>query len=339
MCKTDTLVAETHSLMQSHQFSGVIRLDRKGETLLEYGYGLAQRALNLPNTPQTQFGIASGTKTLTALVIISLIAEGKFKLQSRVRALLSSDLPFIADEVTIEHLLSHRSGIGDYLDENDDPDLNDYLMPVPVHRLVNTLDYLPLLDAKPMKFSPGEQFAYCNSGFVVLALIAERCTGLSFANLVRQRVTEPAGMSHTAFLRSDELPALAALGYLSDPQTDRTNVLHLPVRGSGDGGIYSTAGDIHRLWDALLLGRIVDKGWVDEMLRPRSTFASGGGYGLGLWHGAEGRYWMMGADAGVGFASGVLPAQDFRLTLLSNVTEGTDAVFRDLSKRLLAEVN
>ncbi len=104
---------------------------------------------------------------------------------------------------------------------------------------------------------------------MVLALIAERASGVPFHDLVEQRVCQPAGMIDTAFLRSDELPGRAALGYLDDEGL-RTNVFHLPVRGNGDGGIYTTAADVHALWDALFAGRIVLPDTVAEMVRPRS---------------------------------------------------------------------
>ena len=84
-------------------------------------------------------------------------------------------------------------------------------------------------------FPPGERFAYCNGGYVVLALIAERTSGTPFHELVRRRVCEPAGMGDTGFLRSDELPGDVAIGYLT-ADGPRTNVFHLPVRGAGTAG-------------------------------------------------------------------------------------------------------
>ena len=123
-----------------------------------------------------------------------------------------------------------------------------------------------MLDGHPTKFEPGERFIYCNGGYVVLALLAERASGVPFHDLVEQRVCAPAGMVDTAFLRSDELPGRAALGYLEDDGL-RTNILHLPVRGTGDGGAYTTAADVHRFWDALFAGRIVAPETVAEMVR------------------------------------------------------------------------
>ena len=157
--------------------------------------------------------------------------------------MLGDDLPLIDDAVTIEQLLAHRSGIGDYFDEEIDRPIADHVLDVPVHELATIEDHLRVLDGYPTKFPPGERFSYCNGGYVVLALIAERTVGTPFHDLVMQRVCEPAGMADTAFLRSDELPGRTALGYL-DADGDRTNVLHLPVRGAGDGGIFTTAADV-----------------------------------------------------------------------------------------------
>ena len=120
-----------------------------------------------------------------------------------------------------------------------------------MHELATTEQFLAVLDGHPTAFPPGERFAYCNGGYVVLALIAERASGVPFHELVRRRVCEPAGMRDTEFLRSDELPGRAALGYLT-VDGSRTNVFHLPVRGSGDGGIYSTAADVSCVLERVL---------------------------------------------------------------------------------------
>ncbi len=91
---------------------------------------------------------------------------------------------------------------------------------------------------------------------MVLALIAERTSGNAFHELVRRQVLAPAGMVDTVFLRSDELPG-AGRGRLPDRRRARTNVFHIPVRGNGDGGIYSTLADIHALWAAFFGASIV----------------------------------------------------------------------------------
>ncbi len=246
------LESELDKLASETAFSGVVRIDRAGQVELAKAYGLAHRALEIPNEVDTRFGTASGTKSLTALAVVGLIEDGLLELSTPARSVLGKDLPLIDDDVTVEHLLSHRSGIGDYLDENEDVALSDYLMPVPVHELAATEDFLAVLDGHPQKFAPGSEFAYCNGGYVVLALIAERVSGTPFHELVRTRVCEPAGMHDTEFFRSDDLPGRCALGYLEIDGVWRTNVFHLPVRGNGDGGIYTTVGDVQHVLEGAL---------------------------------------------------------------------------------------
>ena len=233
-----------------HGFSGVIRIDRSGRTELERAYGMADRAHRVPNMPQTQFAIASGCKGFTALTVMSLVEAGHVRLDATARSFLGADLPEVDPRVTLEHLLAHRSGVGDYVDEDEDGEITDYVLEVPVHALATTEGYLPALAGRATKFAPGERFSYCNSGFVILALIVERVTGRTFHDVVEELVCRPAGLTDTSYLRSDELPGRAARGYLTVDGL-RTNVLHLPVRGSGDGGLYSTLADLHRFWDAV----------------------------------------------------------------------------------------
>ena len=106
---------------------------RAGQTELSAAYGFADRAHEVRNTVQTQFGIASGTKTLTALTVMSLVERGALALDMTARSLLGDDLPLIADDVTIEQLLAHRSGIGDYFDEDAVGDVVDFVLRVPVY--------------------------------------------------------------------------------------------------------------------------------------------------------------------------------------------------------------
>jgi CubicO group peptidase (beta-lactamase class C family) len=310
-------------------FSGVVRVDRADSIEVIRAYGLADRAHAIPNEADTQFGIASGTKGLTALVVMRLVEEGALSLSTLARSVLGTDLPLIDERVTVEHLLAHRSGIGDYLDEELDLDFSEYLLPVPAQRLATTEAYLDVLDGRPSKFAPGERFAYCNSGYVVLALIAERTATTSFHDLVRDLVCTPAGMGDTAFLRSDELPGRAAVGYVQVDGAWRTNVFHLPVIGSGDGGIYTTAADVASFWRALFAGSIVREETLAEMLELRSEAGSGRGYGLGFWLPAGGGGAMLqGGDPGVVFRSVHDPDRFATWTLCSNTGEGARAMAR-----------
>lgn len=333
----EDLEASVERVAAETGFSGVVRVDRGGVPLLERAYGLAHRGYGVPNTVDTRFGIASGTKTLTALTVLSLVEEGRLGLGTTARSVLGGDLPLVDDGVTVEHLLAHTSGIGDYFDEELVESLTDYVMPVPVHRLVTTSDYLQVLDGHPQVFAPGERFAYNNSGFVVLALIAERVGGTPFAELLHERVCAPAGMRDTGFLRSDEPAERVATGYLAADGL-RTNVLHLPVRGTGDGGLFTTAADVASLWEALLAGRVLPPERLAEMLRPRSDVPSESmRYGLGVWlHPTGDAVILDGGDAGVAFRTVHDPGSGITRTVLSNTTNGAWRMARHLGELLPA---
>jgi CubicO group peptidase (beta-lactamase class C family) len=329
------LVDSVGALAAETRFSGVVRVDAGDDVVVAGAYGYANRAFGVPNTCDSQFAIASGVKGLTALTIVSLIEQGQLDLTTTARSVLEADLPLIDDDVTVEHLLEHRSGIGDYLDEDAHGEIDEYVLAVPVHELRNTEQYLRVLDGHVRKFEPDTEFSYSNGGYVVLALMAERISGTPFHNLVEQRVCVPAGMVDTGFLQSDELPGRAAVGYL-EAEGLRTNVLHLPVRGSGDGGIYSTAADVRALWVAMFSGRIVAEHWVARMISPYSVVpAQGMRYGLGFWiHGAHDAVMLEGFDAGVSFRTVHDPLRNITHTVLSNTSNGAWPITRHLDEQL-----
>jgi CubicO group peptidase (beta-lactamase class C family) len=303
----------------AEDFSGVISISSGAQITSEHAYGPADRAHGIAMAVDTQLAMASGSKAFTAATALALIDDGALNLDTTARSLLGSDLPLIADDVTVEQLLTHRSGIGDYVDE----DLGDDILPtVPVSTLENTEAYVPALDGFATKFAAGSRFSYCNSGYVVLALLAERASGVHFADLARRYVFGPAAMTDTAYLRSDRLPGRAAIGYLDD---GRTNVFALPVVGSGDGGAYTTVADVRRFWS-----------WLPQlpgaaaMSRP-STVDTGNplAYGMGMWMSADASTLVLeGADQGVSFRSVHVPRTSWTATVVSNTSGGAWPVAR-----------
>ena len=305
------------------RLSGVVAIDRDEESLYEHCAGFAHRALAVPVTRRTRFALASGSKIMTALGILRLVEGGVLQLRDPVRPILGADLPLIDDGVTIEHLLGHTSGIGDYLDEEADWEASDYILPVPVHTLADTEAFVPVIDGFAQAFPPGQRFSYNNGGYIVLAVIIDRLSDVGFHAYVEREVCARAGLSGTRFLRSDELPGDAALGYLFD-EGDRTNVLHLPVRGNGDGGLYSGVDDLHTFWRALVDGRIVGPELVEAMITPRSEVPEEGlRYGLGCYLHATGPAILIeGYDAGVSMRSIHDPGTGTTATVLANSSEG-----------------
>ena len=315
-------------LAVEQSFSGVVGIERDGH-LVTRAYGYADRAHGIATTVEHRFGIASGTKTLTALGVLSAVAEGLIDMDLPIRALLGDELPSVDDRVTVRNLLHHRSGIGDYFDENADPDKLDYAMSVPVHTLDGSVGYMAALAGYPQKFQPDTDFSYCNSGYVLLGVLLERTTGMPYAQAIAERVTGPAEMTRTEFLRMDSLPGDAAVGYLTDEGL-RTNVLHLPVVGLGDGGVFTTVEDVHRLWRAMADGRLGEDVLI-TMTTPPVTDAR---YGMGMWLDAQpGQVTMEGMDAGVSFRSTRFP-NGTSFSVLSNTGEGAWPLAQFLADQL-----
>ncbi|AZN30770.1 class A beta-lactamase-related serine hydrolase [Flaviflexus salsibiostraticola] len=318
-----TAFADIIDAAEEANFSGVVTIDRAGARLFEHCRGFAHRAHRIPITPATRFGIASGSKGFTALAVMRLVEDGALALDEPVRPVLGGSVPRIDDAITLHHLLTHSSGIEDYLDESEDWDPSDYVMTVPVHTLTTAEAFLPMLEGIGQATAPGERFEYSNAGFILLALILERTVGKPFHAIIDRLVLRPAGMTDTGYLRLDDLPADAALGYLGE-EGNRVNTLHLPVLGNGDGGAFTTAADLHAFWRALVDGRIVSRETVDRMTEPSwDVPEEGKSYGMGFWLEADGPGRILeGLDAGASFRSTHDPDSQTTVSVLGNTAEG-----------------
>lgn len=323
----------------AESFTGVATVDAADRRVLERCQGFIHRALRVSMTARTRIAIASGSKGFTALAVMRLVEDGQLRLDQPVRGLLGDDLPLIDPGVTIEHLLTHTSGIGDYLDEDGDWEASDYVLSVPVHTLTTSEAFLPMLDGHPQKFAPGARFAYCNGGYMVLAVLLERTTGEAFHEVIRRLVFEPANLERTRFLPLNELPADAAPGYIFS-EGDLVNTLHLPVLGNGDGGVFTTADDLHRFWLALLDGRIVSRAIVDEMIRPRpGAPGEEKRYGMGFWiHPTHPALILEGYDAGASFRSTHVIATQTTVSVLGNSSEGAWPAISAFARAIDAEL-
>jgi CubicO group peptidase (beta-lactamase class C family) len=316
---------------QKQPFSGVVMVRRDGALIHAKGYGLAHRAEEIANIVNTRFGTASGTKTFTAVAVCQLAEAGKIDLDAPIRTYIREGLPQYDPSVTVHHLLSHTSGIADYLDDDlSDEDYAALFARYPVYTLRGPADYLPMFP-DGMAFKPGERFVYNNGAYILLALLVETQSGMPYAKYVEEHVFTKAGMSDSGFFESDHLPGRTALGYLADSGdgVERTNVFLLPIRGGGDGGAYVTAPDMVKFWDALHSDQLMGKAMRERMLSIQATDADDptDNYGYGIWittdeTGKIVRYGAIGEDQGVTFSSVVLPQHHSIVTVISNTKEG-----------------
>lgn len=164
-------------------FSGVVSVHQGGRRVI-VARGLADRATGRPIRSTTRFAAASAAKTFTALVALRLVEAGTLELSTRV-ARLVPELSRVPAGATVQHLLEHTSGLGDYLPEDDIDDIEEFLLPIPTRQLATPGDLLPLLDV-PAPAKPGEPFRYNNGGYVLLAIVCERASGCDWFDLVQQ---------------------------------------------------------------------------------------------------------------------------------------------------------
>lgn len=323
-------------------FSGVVQVRRDGELVFGEGYGCANRADHLPNTLNTRFGIASGTKVLTGVAICQLIEQGKLTFATRLQDVVDAEFPQFDPAITVRHLITHTSGAPDYFDEEKYHAADDFgalWHDHPVYMMRTPGDYLPLFQREPMKLKPGERFAYSNGGFVLLGLIIEAVTGQSYIDYVTQCVIQPAGMTDSGFFMTDRLPANTALGYIDHADgTWRTNVFELPIIGCADGGLFATAPDLSRFWDALFEHRLMGAAMLEQFLHPHVPFRAGTDdmrhYGYGIWmmhvDGTTYRYYGVGSDPGISFVSTRFAQQNLDVTVIGNTADGAWPVFEGI---------
>lgn len=323
MNETQVLWERIRDKVKETGFSGVLSARFDGSPF-EGAFGYRDRANELRNQITTRFGIASGTKGFTAVGVARLIEDGKLEFDTPAQTIIGGRIENLHPSITVRHLLGHTSGIGDYLDEESNPNVNERILSIPVQDLESTFDYLPLIEGLPQKFEPGERFSYSNAGYILLAMIIETVALQPFHSFIETQVFLRAGMNRSGFFRSDGLPPDTALGYLGIDASARTNVFHLPVRGNGDGGAYVPVADMNLFGTALLEGGLLQEQSVSELLRPRCFVERERvSYGYGFWIDQPNEsVFLEGYDAGVSFRSAARRGGNGGYTVVSNISSG-----------------
>lgn len=308
---------------EEENFSGVISMFRGEEVILNRSFGDRDAANKLSNETDTKFGIASGTKLFTALGIGKLVEQGKIKLDSKIKEIRQDPFTFIDGEATIGQLLSHTSGIFDYYDEEIISDFDNFFVDIPWYQLETPTDYLPLFLDEKAKFKPGQKFSYSNGGFVFLGILIEEISGMRYRDFIEEQVLLPAQMAHSGFFALNELPPNTANGYKSDRKA--SNIYNLPIRGGGDGGMFTTTFDLKIFWNRLFANKILSKELTESFLKTHWKFNEKEGYGYGLYKAVDNSMFsIVGGDAGVGFDSRYLPRENIVINILSNITDGEE---------------
>ncbi|MFT3823514.1 MAG: serine hydrolase [Chitinophagaceae bacterium] len=251
------------------QFNGVALVKYADKVSYKKGVGLADKEKSLPNTMMTAFRIGSMSKQFTAMLIMQLVNENKLRVTDSAGKFLSG---YTNGSVTIQQLLTHQSGIPNYT-END-----DYKGAILSQRF-STEELVKKFCSDPLEFTPGEQFHYSNSGYVILAAIVEKVTGKKFGEVLAEKVFIPAGMTHSFF--GTVANAATAKGY-----SDNTPEIIYPLENvTGAGGITSTAEDLLLWSEALSSYKLLPKEATEELFKVRVEW--------GEWEAGYGYGWMI----------------------------------------------
>lgn len=335
MLNVDALEMAISQLPDEHPFSGVVYIREKGAPVFSRAYGFADKANARPNNLDTKFAVASGSKTFTAAAICRLVDSGKLGFDTLLSECLPGMFPQFDPGVTVHHLLAHTSGIPDYFDEEEMDDYEALWAEIPMYSIRKPADFLPQFQHLPMKFSPGERFAYNNAAYIVLGLIVEQASGMAYNDYVQKTIFEPCGMTGSGFYETDRLPENTAYGYVRCEDGGwRTNFFAVPIVGGADGGVFVTAPDMASFWDSLRHRQLLSDETTRKMLTPYQhfTFMDGtpGSYGYGLWLRMRGDdvhvYHAEGGDPGVEFISGVCEERNIDFSVISNTEDGVEAV-------------
>jgi CubicO group peptidase (beta-lactamase class C family) len=320
-------------------FSGVISARIGGHSFCD-AFGYRDGPNQVFNTVETRFHASCVTKAFTAVGIATLVESGDLRFDMPVRSVVGAVVRNLHPRITLHHLLCHTSGIGDFLDDLEIDDIEQIALDIPVQRLQSPQDYIPSLEDKRQKFDPGTRFCYSNGGYIVLAIIIEHLTGQPFQDFIDHHVFGKAKMARSGFFRTDSLPENTAIGYLRTGDCWQSNLFNLPVRGSGDGGAFTTLDDMDRFWRALLQCQLIRRDLVAEILNPQArTTDSQIWAGYGVWlDKRNGQIALIGSHAGASMKSCIRRSEGVRYTIISNSTSGAWPM-ADLVENLIKEAN
>lgn len=264
---------EIDSIIQAYaainKFNGTALIHYQNKNIFEKSYGWQDAEKKISNQNKSVYQIASLTKSFTALVIVKLSEEGKLSFKDPVSKFIP-DYPR-GNEITIEHLLTHTSGIYEVLRNKE------YFSMLHTGKLIAKNKELSFFKNEPLDFEPGTQFSYTNSGYIVLGLIIEKLTGLSYENAVKKIILNPLKMNHTGFnyLALKSTYKTIPYSYISKTRQEKTEVWNSTLTGPA-GQIYSTAEDLYNYYIGLRDYKIVSK---EAFKKATTPYLSGYGYG------------------------------------------------------------
>ena len=304
---------------------------RDGKVIVRRAYGMADLERRVPDTPETDYRLASVSKQFTAMAVMLVAKDGKLRYDQPVHDFLPQ-LPAASRAVTVRHLLNHTSGLWDYED----------LVPESRTTQLDDRDVLALLGSKDsLYFTAGSEYRYSNSGYVLLGMIVARASGMTLPEFLRARIFEPLGM-HASVVHvegSDTVPH-RAYGYSPKGGTFVQTDQSVTSATLGDGGIYSNIDDLMRWDQALYTTQLVDRATLQLATTPpelpgAATTQYGFGWFVDSYRG-ENRWRHTGETSGFRNAIQRFPGRRLTVVVLTNRSTGEPAAIAErIADRLL----
>ncbi|MEL7247439.1 MAG: serine hydrolase [Bacteroidota bacterium] len=260
------------------EFTGSVLFAEEDEILIHRGLGFANASFEVANNKDTKYSIASIVKMFTAVAVLQLHEQGKIDLQKEVGFYLPDYAnEAVKNQVTIEHLLTHQAGTTHSYDKD--------FFAIPKDRFQELNDFRPLFEQDTLIFTPGSRYFYNDTGFLILGLVIEQVSGMSYYQYVADHIFAPAGMSNTGAFPLDEVVANRAVGYRNTGTIGapfRENIYFI-TKGSSAAGFYATTEDLYRFSRALVGNKLLEEATTQLMLTPKvegyNTFL---GYGIDI---------------------------------------------------------
>ena len=307
------------SKWDNNQSAGIsVAIWDKGQ-LITRNYGMANIQKQEKITSETKFDIASMSKQFTVMSILLLKQESKLSTDDDIRKYLP-ELPDYGEKITIEQLMAHTSGIRDHfllLELSND---------CGTETTITNKDILQLITRQEtLNFSPGTQQIYCNSGYVLLAIIIERVSGMSFPEYTKKHIFDPLEMKHSAFIDSPVyLSKNCAAGYYYSPPDSTYKLVTNNATVTGGTGMVTTAPDLVKWYFNFKNNKLGNQSQaliqeLTQIPEIENYIPYKRGYGLYVDDYKNTlNYWMTGSEIGYSSVATYFPDQDFIAIILSN---------------------
>jgi CubicO group peptidase (beta-lactamase class C family) len=245
---------ELTGMYERQAFSGSVLVAKEGKIIYRKSVGLADREHRISIGPTTKFELASLSKVFTAVLVLQLAESGKINLYAPISEYVPELTRSDSGNITVHHLLSHTSGIQDFVGLN-----------CPFAGWTRR-EFMEGLNKTPIAFKAGSRFEYASSTYVLLRFIIEQVTGHSYEENIRDHIFGPAGMTESGIVKNNEILSNRAMGYVGTPE-GYTNALPIANHDIflGAASVYSTATDLLKFDQALYTERLLSADLKEKM--------------------------------------------------------------------------